>query len=111
MVTGAIFMLNSQASVFEPVGNIYAPYYQQYDASYILSLPPNESSEAIGGIPASEATDAFDYYIKNYNDGRPFILAGHSQGSNVLLYLLSDYMAENPEVYDRMIAAYVIGFV
>jgi hypothetical protein len=53
---------------------------------------------------------AFDYYIKHYNNGRPFILAGHSQGSNELAYLLSEYMKENPRVYARMIAAYVIGY-
>jgi uncharacterized protein YneF (UPF0154 family) len=48
--------------------------------------------------------------LNNYNNGRPFILAGHSQGSNILLYLLSEYMKDNPKVYDRMIAAYVIGY-
>lgn len=99
-----------QASAFEKVGNIYAPYYRQADAAYTLGLPLVEQEKLIGGIPTSDAVAAFDYYIKNYNQGRPFILAGHSQGSNVLLYLLSDYMKENPQVYNRMIAAYVIGY-
>ena len=99
-----------QASAFETVGNIYAPYYRQADAAYTLSLPLPEQEKVIRGIPTSDAVAAFDYYIKNYNEGRPFILAGHSQGSNVLLYLLSGYMKENPEVYNRMIAAYVIGY-
>jgi len=99
-----------QVSAFETVGNIYAPYYRQADAAYTLSLPLAEQEKVIGGIPTSDAVAAFDYYIKNYNEGRPFILAGHSQGSNVLLYLLSDYMKKNPEVYSRMIAAYVIGY-
>ena len=99
-----------QASAFETVGNIYAPYYRQADAAYTLSLPLPEQEKVIRGIPTSDAVAAFDYYIKNYNEGRPFILAGHSQGSNVLLYLLSEYMKENPEVYNRMIAAYVIGY-
>ena len=62
------------------------------------------------GIPATDAAAAFDYYIKNFNNGRPFIFAGLSQVSNVLLYLLSDYMKKHPEVYGRMIAAYVIGY-
>ena len=64
----------------------------------------------IGGIPTADAMSAFDYYIRNFNQGRPFILAGHSQGSNVLLYLLSDYMKMHPEVRKRMVAAYVIGY-
>ena len=99
-----------QASAFETVGNMYAPYYRQADAAYTLSLPLPEQGKVVGGIPAADALAAFDYYIRNYNQGRPFILAGHSQGSNVLLYLLADYMKQNPEVYGRMIAAYVIGY-
>ena len=99
-----------QANAFEPTGNIYAPYYRQADAVYCLSLPLSEQDKIVGGTPKSDAFAAFDYYIKNYNNGRPFILAGHSQGSNILVYLLSEYMKENPKVYSRMIAAYVIGY-
>ncbi len=99
-----------QATAFEPVGNIYAPYYRQADAAYTLGLPLEEQEEVIGGIPKTDAFAAFDYYIQHYNNGRPFILAGHSQGSNVLVYLLSEYMKDNPEVYSRMVAAYVIGY-
>ena len=99
-----------QASAFEPVGNLYAPYYRQADAAYTLALPLAEQHQVVGGIPATDALAAFDYYIQNFNQGRPFILAGHSQGSNVLLYFLSDYMKAHPEVQKRMIAAYVIGY-
>jgi pimeloyl-ACP methyl ester carboxylesterase len=64
----------------------------------------------VAGIPTLDAVAAFDYYIQHYNHGRPFILAGHSQGSNVLRNLLAEYMKDHPDVYARMIAAYVIGF-
>lgn len=110
MLTGSKSVFAMQATAFEPVGNIYAPYYRQADAVYCLSLPLEEQDKLVGGIPKSDAIAAFDYYIKHYNNGRPFILAGHSQGSNVMLYLLSEYMKENPKVYERMIAAYVIGY-
>lgn len=98
-----------QASAFETVGNIYAPYYRQVDPAYILSLPPEKRISILGTIPLSDTVAAFDYYIQHYNKGKPFILAGHSQGSDVLLSLLSSYMKEHPEVYDRMVAAYCIG--
>ncbi|MFR2406214.1 MAG: DUF3089 domain-containing protein, partial [Eubacterium callanderi] len=49
-------------------------------------------------------------YLEHENNGRPFILAGHSQGSNMLLYLLGEYMKAHPVVYRRMVAAYVIGY-
>jgi hypothetical protein len=59
--------------------------------------------------PAPDVTAAFEYYLRHFNSGRPFILAGHSQGSAVLKYLMSGYMKSYPDVYQRMIAAYVVG--
>lgn len=104
MMEGAKTALNSQASVFQTVGNIYAPYYEQLD------LSPVDREKLVATIPTSDVTAAFDYYIKHYNNGRPFILAGHSQGSNILANLLSGYMKEHPEVYKQMIVAYIIGY-
>ena len=110
MQSGAVSAFNRQATVFESTGNIYAPFYRQADAAYVLSLSDEDREKVIGDIPTADVTAAFDYYIKNFNNGRPFILAGHSQGTNVLMHLLSGYLKENPDVYERMVAAYLIGF-
>ena len=110
MIKGANGAFNRQATAFLPVGNIYAPYYRQADATYILSMPSiADQDEAIRLIPAADAMAAFQYYLDHFNNGRPFILAGHSQGSNVLLLLLAE-IKDRPEIYDKMVAAYVIGF-
>jgi hypothetical protein len=109
MLKGAKLLFDAQATAFAPVGNIFAPYYRQADAGYIFSLSVADQAKVIGGFPKTDTFAAFDYYIKHYNNGRPFILAGHSQGSILLELLLSDYMKANPDVYARMIAAYVIG--
>lgn len=92
MLANSKIAFNRQATAFETVGNIYAPYYRQADAAYVLSLEQKEQEAFVGGIPKSDVFDAFDYYIRNLNNDRPFILAGHSQGSNVLLFLLAEYM-------------------
>lgn len=92
-----------QATVFETVGNIYAPYYRQDNSSSI------DRWNTIAGIPTLDATAAFDYYIRHYNNDRPFILLGHSQGATVMTNLLSGYLRDHPLVHRRMIAAYVIG--
>lgn len=110
MLAGALPAFERQARAFEPFANVYAPYYRQVDAGYALGLPEDQREKVIGSVPTLDATAAFDYYIKHYNQKRPFILAGHSQGSNVLIHLLSGYLKDNPEVYQRMIAAYVIGY-
>lgn len=109
MIHGATSAFQRQATVFETTGNIYAPFYRQASIN-ILSLPLDQQQVIVGSTPKSDVFAAFDYYIKNHNNGRPFILAGHSQGSNILLFLLSEYMEQNPEVYERMVVAYVIGY-
>ncbi len=110
MQQGAQAKFTTTAAAFETVGNIYAPYNRQVDSQYksTLSIPEQLSLEA--GIPTSDAVSAFDYFIKNMNHGRPFILAGHSQGSNLIANILAGYMVQHPDVYERMVAAYVIGF-
>jgi len=110
MLPGAASAFHRQATAFETIGNIFAPFYRQADAAYTLSLPESQSAEVISQEPLTDATAAFDYYINHYNQGRPFILAGHSQGSNVIIGLLADYLKQHPAVYSRMIAAYVIGY-
>ena len=110
MMQGAQVAFSRQATAFAPYANIYAPYYRQADASWSLSLPPAEHAKVEKGEPTHDGIAAFDYYIKHYNHGRPFILAAHSQGSNVMIYLLSQYMRSHPKVLKRMIAAYVPGY-
>ncbi len=96
-------------SVFENMANVYAPYYEQA-AIQVLQMPYDQQQSIVGGQPTADCISAFDYYIKHYNKGRPFILASHSQGSNIMVNLLADYMGSNPDVYQHMIAAYVIGY-
>ena len=53
-------------------------------------------------------------YMAHFNkdangNPRPFILAGHSQGSNLLLMLLEDKFSD-PALRKQLVAAYVIGW-
>ncbi|MDR1474145.1 MAG: DUF3089 domain-containing protein [Endomicrobium sp.] len=109
MREGANHCLKFQGSAFETCGNIFTPYYRQLDASYAIKLGILKSVVYFRGLPKTDIIAAFDYYIKNLNDERPFILAGHSQGSIMIFEILADYMKANPKVYKRMIAAYAIG--
>ncbi len=65
-------------------------------------------------VAYKDVSDAFDYYLEHYNKDaqgkpRPFILAGHSQGSNLMLYLLERKFS-NPALRKLLVAAYVIGW-
>ena len=57
-------------------------------------------------VASDDVRRAFKYYLEHQNGGRPFILAGYSQGGLIMLQLLKE-MTE--ETYGRLIAAYAIG--
>lgn len=104
------FNVSFQASAFETEANIFAPHYRQLEPYYCLSLPPDIRMEKESEEPLQDVYDALDYYFEHFNNGRPFILSGHSQGAILLLKILSEYMFMYPERYEKMIAAYVIGY-
>jgi len=103
----------SMASAYETCANVYMPYYRQIP---FCRVPPFNRDgikyrKALqDNIPYDDVQAALDYYFENYNNGKPFILAGHSQGSCMSLVVLENYMKEHPEYYKRMIAAYVLGW-
>lgn len=109
MRAGAQVFLATQGSAFDTSGNIYAPYYRQLDAKWLLTKSKEEQAQYTDGIPKADVIAAFDYYIKHENNNRPFILVGHSQGARMLKAIMYDYFKNNPGVSDRMIAAYVLG--
>ena len=55
----------TQATAFQPVGNIFAPFYRQLDAGFILSKSPLVERAYIGVTPYADIEDSFDYYINN----------------------------------------------
>lgn len=111
MLQGAKGSYSATATAFESFANVYAPYYRQADALKTFTMSPAEQEALLrNNGPAIDAIAAFDFYIKTLNNGRPFFLAGHSQGSNVLLYLMDTYLTQHPDVRERMIAAYLVGY-
>lgn len=109
MRTMAIYYASAQASVFEESSNVYVPYYRQLTVNSLVDMI-DESPESMQYIASQDIYNMLDYYFENLNEGRPFILAGHSQGSVWLTVVLEDYMKEHPEYMERMVAAYVIGY-
>lgn len=106
MVAGAKFVRQVQTSVFSESCNIFMPYYRQIS----MPKPGTDYQLVTRYLSGFDATDALDYFLTHLNQGRPFILAGHSQGSSTLINLLENYMTKHPEHLKRMVAAYPIGF-
>ena len=95
-----------QASAWGNSGNLYVPYYRQaHIRSY--SLLENGGTKALL-LAYSDVKAAFEYYLKHHNNGRGIILAGHSQGSTHISYLLKDFFDGKP-LQKQLVAAYIPG--
>ena len=101
-----------KSSVFEESTNLFIPLYRQSSMKYAAEIYQKSGTiePALIGMPYDDITAALDYYFENFNSGRPFIIAGHSQGSAILRLVLKGYFKEHPEYYKRMVAAYAIGY-
>ena len=102
----------AHSSVYEESTNVFAPFYRQSGLRYAGEIwqKTGNIDAAITGMPYDDITDALDYYFENCNEGRPFIIAAHSQGSAMVKLVLKNYFKEHTEYYKRMVAAYVIGY-
>ncbi len=95
-----------EKNIFYDNFNFSSPIYRQYTFNSIICLSA-DSFELVHQKVASEVCEAFDYFMENINHGRPFILAGFSQGAMLTLDILK-HMTD--EQYARMIATYAIGY-
>ena len=102
------WVMANQASAFNGCCNVYAPRYRQ--ANIFAYFGSEEERESILGFAYQDVKTAFEYYLNNYNNGKPFVLASHSQGTHHSMHLLSDII-DSSELYERMVAAYLIGAV
>ena len=84
--------------------NYFSPYYRQVSMQSWGSV--NNTMVRLP-IALADVKRSWDYYLAHLNQGRPFILAGFSQGAHALMNLLRQ-MPDS--VAQRMVAAYVIGY-
>lgn len=111
-VAGVTDENEAHASVYAASTNVFVPYYRQSSLKNEEECWKRSGNmlTALTGTPYTDITAALDYYFANYNQGRPFIIAGHSQGSAMTKLVLMNYFKEHPDYYERMVAAYVIGY-
>jgi len=99
--------IDTQAVVFKGLANIYAPMYRQMNlAGLTLS---GEDARPLQEIVHDDVWRAFSHYLKYENNGRPFFIAGHSQGSMILTDMMLKYWGTTG-AEDRLIAALLIGW-
>ena len=97
----------AQASRFSSVCQVWAPMYTQRTAASL--------AKGLGAAPAADAVayasvlSGWKDYLTNYNDGRPIVFIGHSQGSAMLIRLLTSQVDPNPVLRARTVVAIIPG--
>jgi hypothetical protein len=101
------FMLANQASVFSGCCNIFAPRYREASIFRYTSATPDIIEKSMN-LAYGDVERAFQYYLEHDNQGRPLIIASHSQGTAHALRLIREHVDGTP-LATRMIAAYLLG--
>ncbi len=99
--------LNMERGIYENSATMYAPYYRQMTFP-VYSMTDDEMKPYLE-MAYRDVSAAFEYYFENCNNGQPIILAGFSQGSQLLLMLLEEYF-DDDKYSENLVAAYCIGW-
>jgi hypothetical protein len=107
-----INVIKQQFARFASKCRPYAPLYRQITlvglrkvlANPTLALPFGE------GVQYDDVRDAWNYYLKNDNQGRGVVLVGHSQGSFILIDLIRREIDGKP-IQSKLVSAILLGTV
>ena len=102
------WMMANQASVFNGCCNIFAPRYRE--ANIFSYFGPLDERDKVLSFAYQDVKRAFEYYLQHQNQGKPFIIAGHSQGSHHAQRLIKEEI-DSSDLHRRMVAAYLIGSI
>ncbi|TAK41333.1 MAG: DUF3089 domain-containing protein [Saprospiraceae bacterium] len=97
-----------QASIFNGAGRVYAPRYRQAHLRSYFTDDKASASEAFD-LAYEDLKAAFEYYLAHYNQGRPIIIASHSQGTQHALRLIKEFFDDKP-LRQQLVAAYLLGW-
>lgn len=104
--TDAGSILN-QASIFNGAGRVYAPRYRQAHLNAYYTKDKASARQAFA-LAYQDVKAAFEYYLENYNDGRPIIIAAHSQGTTHAKQILQEYF-DGKALQEQLVVAYLVG--
>jgi hypothetical protein len=96
-----------QASAWLDAGNLYVPYYRQAHIRVFNDKFRVDGDKALN-LAYDDIKEAFTYYLKNFNNDKPFIIASHSQGTVHAKRLIAEFI-DGKELQKKLIAAYLVG--
>jgi Protein of unknown function (DUF3089) len=104
------YVVLHQAARLASSCRVFAPIYRQRTLTALLaSLGGSDSPGGQEGDPFADVLDAFRTYMAEDNDGRGFVLVGHSQGAGLLNELIRTEIDPREDVRERLVGAYLAG--
>ena len=97
-----------QASAFNGAGRVFAPRYRQAHLRSFFTEDKSSADQALE-LAYQDMKNAFEYYLEHYNQGRPIIIAAHSQGTRHGYRLLRELFDGKP-LQRKLVAAYLVGW-
>ena len=97
--------LENQLSVFAGITKLYAPHYREM---HIYSYTDTVNGYKAFDFAYQDVLSAFQYFIE-ISEHDKFIIASHSQGTNHAKRLISEYIANDSNLLNRLILSYLIG--
>ena len=97
-----------QASIFNHSCRVFVPRYRQMALGGFFTEDTASKEQALA-LAYNDIRRAFRYYLEHYNQGRPIVIAGHSQGALHGIQLLKDYFDGQP-LQNQLVAAYLLGW-
>lgn len=102
-------VIASQFARFGAVCRTYAPLYRQITLTALREVMAGQPPRSDTALAYGDVRAAFRHYLAKHNEGRPFVLVGHSQGARMLQRLVEDEIAAGPP-RERLLSAMLIGF-
>ncbi len=100
----------SQFARFAGVCRTFAPLYRQMTLGAVAAYATGANIDAAAALAYRDVAASWRNYLATKNNGRPFVLIGHSQGSLMLQMLIAREIEKNPAVAARMKLAILPGF-
>lgn len=102
-------ILPNYAGPFVPAGRLFAPRYRQ--ASVYTELTLREDAQEARQFAYGDVRRAFDVYLDRFNQGRPIVVVGVEQGGTLVERLMTEEVAQRPDLVRRLAGVYLIDAV
>lgn len=107
----AEFVYSEQVGIYAQFGRVFVPYYRQANIGVFIDTVVSHQLKLANfmEIAYNDIDSAFSHYLKYYNKGHKIILMGHSQGSDLVMFLLRKKFDNNPVLQSQLVVALCAG--